>query len=233
MTVFVNSNCTGLNKVFYRDNEKDKDLLMNKNDLQGITFGSVMIPPGYEVVTYEDGEFVVQNDLFAPKDFLTIDGQQECHNLKENLESLQFRKTHTTEAYGQWVQSSYNADIRLSMGTGVNGDLDPQSVVSELEYFMQKFTFKKRALSSEFASEEMLNTLLTAQLGYSNQDVFCKASDEMAALYQWVVKFGEITIMTNHFICRSGPDAWNYPNCPHSACLDEQCQECEEGYWAK
>lgn len=60
MTVFENSDCIGTNKLFHRDNEKDKDLWMNKKDLQGkITFGSVMLPPGYELVTYEDSQFVV------------------------------------------------------------------------------------------------------------------------------------------------------------------------------
>ena len=56
LTVFENSNCIGKNKLFHRDTENDKDLFMNKNDLEGkITFGSVMLPPGYELVTYEDG----------------------------------------------------------------------------------------------------------------------------------------------------------------------------------
>ena len=86
LTVFENSNCIGHNRLFHRDNEKDRDLLMNENDLKGeFTFGSVMMPPGYELVTYEDGQFVVQNDLLAPKGFLTKYGQQECHNLKENF----------------------------------------------------------------------------------------------------------------------------------------------------
>lgn len=100
---------------------------------------------------------------------------------------------------------------------------------------MQDFTFEGKSLTQEFASEEMINALIAAQLDRGSQSVHCEASsDGKAALYQWVVQFGDkITIMTDHFICRSGANAWEYPQCPHSACLDNQCQSCEAGFWAQ
>jgi len=52
------------------------------------------------------------------------------------------------------------------------------------------------------------------------------AEENKAALYQWVVEAGKHIIWTDHFICRSGANAWKFPNCADSACGDDQCEQC-------
>ena len=41
-----------------------------------------------------------------------------------------------------------------------------------------------------------------------SQLVHCKAEENMAALYQWVIQVGEHTIMTDNYVCRTGDGAW-------------------------
>lgn len=165
----------------------------------------------------------------------------ECHNIEGsigtdgtegNIGSLEFRKTLTNVAQGRWIQSSYNADINLSMETGVRGDQD--QVASKIRNFMHVFHFEGKSLSEAFTREEIAKTLYAVEVDRGTQNVHCRASDGKAALYQWIVQFGDdITIMTDHFICLSGANAWEYPKCPQSACLDGDCKVCEDGLWAK
>ena len=84
----------------------------------------------------------------------------ECHNIEGSIGSLEFQKTHTNVAQGHWVQSSYNADIDLSIETGVSGD--HEQAVSEIKSFLQNFTYEGKPLTKEFASEEMINALIAA-----------------------------------------------------------------------
>ena len=84
----------------------------------------------------------------------------ECHNIEGKIGSLEYHMTHTNVAQGQWVQSSYNADIDLSIETGVRGD--QEQAVSEIKSFLQNFTYEGKPLTKEFASEEIINALLAA-----------------------------------------------------------------------
>ena len=65
VTLFENSDCSGLSTRIYRDSSNDEDALLTSSDLQQgdnfllSTIGSVMLPPGYQLVTYTDGQFNV------------------------------------------------------------------------------------------------------------------------------------------------------------------------------
>ena len=130
--------------------------------------------------------------------------------------------------------TSYNGDLNVSMQTGLVGsESDSKQALADIEAFMETMSFEGQTLTSEFAAEEKTNALLAMQLSRGSQQVHCEAEEGSAALYQWMVKVGQYTIMTEHFICHTGVNAREYPLCPQSACLDEQCQICEEGYWTQ
>ena len=63
-------------------------------------------------------------------------------------------------------------------------------------------------------------------------EISCESEDNMAALYQWVVTIDGYTIHTDQFVCRKGANAWEFPACPSSACEDDECTICTEG-WEK
>ena len=60
----------------------------------------------------------------------------------------------------------------------------------------------------------------------------CESEDNMTALYQWVITMDGYTFHTDNFVYRKGANAWEFPACPASACKDDECTTCIEG-WAK
>ena len=116
------------------------------------------------------------------------------------------------------------------MESGLTTESDKNIALKEIEYYMQDLVFDGQTLSKEFASEEKTDVLLAAELTSVSLNMSCPASYGKSALYQWVVQVAGHTVKTNHMLCRSGEQAWEYPQCAPSACLDDQCKSCEEGW---
>ena len=68
-------------------------------------------------------------------------------------------------------------------------------------------------------------------------DQFCTEKPGMpgVGLWQWVVASsdGNISIKTNHTVCRYGKGHNLPPKCPWNACRDDRCDRCIDGFIAK
>ena len=145
---------------------------------------------------------------------------------------MRLRKISDYEAKGYWKQSKYNQDINLDMQTGIYSvdDASKEKAQSDIRFYMRDFTCKGASLTSDFFEAEKHTALLSAVADSKTQPVLCAASEGKAALYQWVIEMDGYTILTDHFVCRSGFYANLFPSCPDSACDDDQCDFCIESW---
>lgn len=159
-------------------------------------------------------------------------GQLKCQLIDGAYESIAFRRISEFEGIGYWAQSRYNGDIDFEMQIGYYSDFgaSKEQAKSDISFFMRNFSVEGELLTDEFAVAEQQNALLIANSSSKTQKVHCKALDNMAALYQWVIQIDGYTIHTDHFICRQSSIAWEFPSCPDSACEDDQCMVCIEGW---
>ena len=96
---------------------------------------------------------------------------------------------------------------------------------------MRSTKFNNKTLSEAFHLTEKSDVSDSLDSRYPMPEL-CKAEDNMAAYYQWVVTIDGYTIHTDQFVCRKGANAWEFPACPSSACEDDECTICTEG-WEK
>lgn len=135
-------------------------------------------------------------------------------------------------AKGYWKQSTYNQDIEKKMQTGIQSDneVSKGKAQSDISFYLKDINFEEATLTSAFLEAEKHTALFSAVSNSKEQLVLCQASEGKAALYQWVIEMDGYTILTDHFVCRSGIEANLFPSCPDSACEDDQCDICIESW---
>lgn len=145
---------------------------------------------------------------------------------------MELRRVSDYEAKGYWKQSTYNQDIKKKMQTGIQSvdEVSKGKAQSDISFYMKDITFEGATLTSDFFEAEKHTALFSAVADSKEQLVLCQATEGKAALYQWVIELDGYTILTDHFVCRSGIDANLFPSCPDSACEDDQCDICIESW---
>ena len=194
---------------------------------------SVTVPYGYQLELYNNFSYDEPVEVIKSKATFDQDDFLPCHEITNtDYTNIAFRKISDFEATGHWVQSKYNGDIDTHMQTGYYSVDNAQYWQAQIDiwFYTKNMKFDNVTLSSENLEVELF-TIHNALTSRSNtQTVLCEAEDDMAALYQWVVTIDGYTVHTDHFVCRSGAAAWEFPACPDSACEDDQCNSCIEGW---
>lgn len=240
VTFFENENCTGTSGTLHWGNSyifagsnkyRDRTELVNAHHTDN--FQSVQVPPGFELILYDEKKQQGNSRVLRSEGgYLNELGLLKCQQINGAYESIAFRRVSEFEGVGYWAQSKYNGNIDFDMQIGyysANGASKEQAK-SDISFFMSEFSFEGELLTEEFAEAEKQNALHIANSTSKTQKVLCEALDNMAALYQWVIQIDGYTIHTDHFICRQSSYAWEFPSCPDSACEDDQCSICIEGW---